>query len=73
MVFLLLIGLEISRDRDNHSISISQASYIDRMLRQYGMERSNPVSTPMDQNVTLCKREDTPDVKSVLVRRQIKF
>lgn len=33
------------------------------MLRQYGMEKSNPVSTPMDPNVTLTKREDTAEVE----------
>jgi hypothetical protein len=59
----LLIGLEINRDHANRTISISQASYIDRMLRQYGMEKSNPVSTPMDPNVTLTKREDTAEVE----------
>jgi hypothetical protein len=54
----LLLGIQITRDRKQQTISLSQSQYIHRMLKRFGMEKANPVSTPMDINVKLY---DTPD------------
>jgi len=43
-----IIGIEITRSDD--SIAISQKQYINSVLRKQGLERANPVSTPMDHN-----------------------
>ncbi|KAJ3475377.1 hypothetical protein NLI96_g11880 [Meripilus lineatus] len=47
------VGLKIERDRPNRLIKISQPHYIDTILHRFGMEKSNPVSTPLDPNVKL--------------------
>jgi len=46
-----IVGIEITHQKD--SITISQPLYINSILRKYGMENANPVSTPLDPNVKL--------------------
>jgi hypothetical protein len=46
-----IVGIEISCRND--SLTISQPLYINSILRKYGMENANPVSTPLDPNVRL--------------------
>lgn len=48
-----LLGIQITRDRPNRSIALSQPQYIDDMLERYKMTESNPVSTPMDPGLRL--------------------
>jgi len=43
-----IVGIEINRTQD--SLTILQPLYIDSILRKYGMESANPVSTPLDPN-----------------------
>jgi hypothetical protein len=54
----LLLGIQITRDREQQTISLSQSQYIHRILKRFDMEKANPVSTPMDINVKL---HDTPE------------
>ncbi len=46
-----IVGLEIDQRVD--SLIISQKQYVDAILRKYGMENANPVSTPLDPNISL--------------------
>ena len=46
-----IVGIEITQHEDR--IIISQAKYIESILRKEGMENANPVSTPLDPNVKL--------------------
>ena len=50
------LGLEIRRN-EKGSYICDQKSYIDKLLRKYGMENSRPVATPIDSN----KHEETCD------------
>jgi hypothetical protein len=45
------LGLEINRDENG--ISLSQETYIDTMIKRFGMEDSRNVSNPLDPNVRL--------------------
>ena len=47
----MLLGMHITCDYENHIIRLSQAHYIKQMLREFGMEDANAVSTPMNLNV----------------------
>ena len=51
-----IIGIEVKHTRD--SISISQKVYINSILRKEGLDRANPVATPLDPNVRI---EPNPD------------
>jgi hypothetical protein len=49
------LGLEINRNEDG--ISLSQGSYIDTLLKRFGMEDSRNVSNPLNPNVRLENEE----------------
>mgnify|MGYP001405694973 FL=1 len=55
----MLLGMKITQNDDDESISLSQSHYIDSMLRRFGLEDSNSVSTPLDPHVDLDSL-DTP-------------
>src|SRR5207248_6191367 len=40
------------------TITLRQTSYIDQVLKRYGMENCKPVSTPIDANARLSKADD---------------
>ena len=46
-----IVGIEIDQRAD--SLIISQKQYVNAILQKYGMEEANPVSTPMDSNISL--------------------
>ena len=52
-----LIGIEITRDRDNGTLTIKQTKYIEAILEKEKMENANAVSTPLDPNVKLEPQE----------------
>ena len=56
-----ILGLEISRDRKQRTISISHRTYIDTILERFGFDKSTPVLTPMDTNVRLSKEQSPPN------------
>ena len=50
-----LLGMEIKRDRDTHTLGISQKAYIDAILQRFGFDELKPLSTPMDDKVQLSR------------------
>ena len=54
-----LLGIEVKRDRETHTISLSQQSYIKSIIRHFGLKDSKPISTPMDPN-TKISTSDNP-------------
>jgi hypothetical protein len=50
-----LLGIKITRDIPNHSISLSQHQYIVDMLDKYGFSTCTSISTPMDPGLQLTK------------------
>ena len=56
----VFIGMEIVRDRDKRTISISQGAYIRKVLKRFGMEDSKPVKTPGDSKSKLSLVDDSP-------------
>ena len=46
------IGIAISRNRVDRTISISQTALIDRVVQQFGQSNADPISTPMDPSVS---------------------
>jgi hypothetical protein len=59
----LFLGIEIQRDRANHSISLCQHQYILNMLERFKLTDCNSVQTPMDPGQRLDKSmgPSTPD------------
>ena len=59
----MYLGMQISRDRISNKIFLDQRKYIQIVLDRFQMSDCNSVSTPMETNLKLSKREDkaTPD------------
>ena len=48
-----LLGIEICHECERHFIFLSQHSYLDSILTQYGLQDLKPLSIPMDLNIGL--------------------
>jgi hypothetical protein len=60
-----LIGIEITRDRTNGTLNISQSKYIEAILERYGLENANSVSTLLDPNIKLEPKETHVDPHTI--------
>ena len=52
-----LLGIKITWDCENHTISPSQSSYIDSLLRRFNFTDLRPFSIPMDTNIWYSKNQ----------------
>lgn len=50
-----ILGMNITRNRNEGTIAIDQANYIAEALERFGMQDCHAVSSPMDANVELSK------------------
>lgn len=48
-----ILGMDIFRDRNNGILKLSQGSYLCKVLKNFMMEESKPVSTPMGSHFKL--------------------
>ena len=49
------LGIEVSRDKPNKTITLSQKGYLLKILERYNKSGLNPVSTPIEVGVRLEK------------------
>ena len=50
-----ILGIKIYRDRSKRLLSLSQSTYIDKMLKRFSMEQSKRRCVPMVKGTTLSK------------------
>ena len=50
-----ILGMKISRDRKNRTLTLSQADYVEKMLQRFSMENVKAVSTPLPSHLKLTK------------------
>jgi hypothetical protein len=60
-----LLGMEIRRDHEKGTLALSQATYIDSLLRKFNMADCKSVSVPLDPTVQL-SREQCPATPTAL-------
>ena len=66
-----LLGMEITRNRSQHSISLSQRQYIVDILDRFGMSDCKPVVTPMEPGLDLTREvedmtaEEAAEMKAI--------
>jgi hypothetical protein len=65
-----ILGMEITRDRKNHTMSVSQRRYILDILERFRMAGCKSISTPMEQNITLTKLS-TPEIDPKLFQSAV--
>lgn len=70
-----LVGVSIEWDRTNHTVALSQTTFIDRVVQQFGQQESHPVSLPMDPGLKLRRprrelqtQEEIDDIKRIPYR-----
>jgi len=56
-----IVGIEITRDRPNRSIQISQSKYIESILAKQGLQTCNAVGMPLDPAIILKKEDSDPN------------
>lgn len=49
----MMLGMKITRDRERHTLCISQEHYIEALLESYGMVDCKPIGTPLQSNIPL--------------------
>jgi len=52
------LGVQFQRNRNTYTITMSQTSYIEEVLRRFNIENCKPVATPSDVNSKLLKFSD---------------
>jgi hypothetical protein len=68
-----LLGIKITRDLENQSISLSQHSYIESVLRKFHMEQCKPVSTPLPSYPLSRNQCPTPDSDEARQMKQVPY
>eukprot|EP00961_Rhodomonas_salina_P272482 3682123-Rhodomonas_salina.2 len=63
------LGCEVVRDRAQRTLHLRQSAYIKKVLAFHAMTDANPVKTPMEQGVSLSKR-DSPAVVDVAIQTE---
>ena len=48
-----ILGFAVERNREARTLSLSQVSYIDSIIRRFNLEDAKPVTTPMEPAVHL--------------------
>ena len=65
------LGMEVIRDRDNRTLSISQSSYVQKVLYRFGMQDCKPAPTPMDTGIKLEPSKDATVAKVKLYQAMV--
>jgi hypothetical protein len=60
-----LLGIEVKRNREQCTLSLSQKSYIASILRRYNLEDTKPLSIPMNPNVNLSSAQSPRTVEEL--------
>ena len=49
----MLLGIEVTRNRKEHTIALSQRSYLESITHRFGFNELKPVSSPMEPHIKL--------------------
>ena len=52
-----LLGIEVTRNRAEHRLYLSQRQYVINKLEEFGMSECKPVTTPMTPSLALSKAQ----------------
>jgi hypothetical protein len=68
-----MLGIEVRRDRWARTISLSQRSYIESILRRFGLETLKPLSTPFDTQVRLTSEQAPANAAEFAAMRDVPY
>ena len=73
---IYILGVKISRDRSRRLLSLSQETYINKVLERFNMQNYKPISNPIAKGETFSKRmypQTQREVERSLCKRHWKF
>jgi len=68
-----LLGLAITRDRASRTLSLSQHSYIDTLLRRFNLEDCKPLAQPLDPHVQFSKDQCPTTVEEKAAMKAVPY
>jgi len=68
-----LLGIKITRDRQMHTLSMSQTSYIDSILVRYALTEAKPQKSPMIPGMQLSKDQGPKTAEEVTRMRKTPY
>jgi hypothetical protein len=68
-----ILGIEVRRIREQRAIYLSQRSYLESILRRYGLDELKPVSLPMETNVRLTSAQSPSTTEEFARMRNIPY
>jgi hypothetical protein len=68
-----LLGIKVTRDREARTILLSQRAYIESIIRRFGFNELQPVSTPMEPNLKLSASQSPATPQEFAVMRDIPY
>lgn len=68
-----LLGIKVTRDLTNRTISLSQHAYIESIITRFNFNDLKPSSIPMDPNAPLSKSQSPSKMSDVAKMQQIPF
>ena len=51
-----MLGMEITRDKKNRRLWLSQESYVEKILKRFNMKEAKPITTPLGGHFKLSKK-----------------
>jgi hypothetical protein len=70
---LWLLGIAITRDEANRTLSLSQQAYIESILRRYNFTDCKPLSMPMDPNSQLTKDQSPKTIAEASKMKNVPY
>ena len=58
-----ILGIRVKRNRTSRTVSISQAAYIDLVVKRFNLDTAPPLQTPIDPNAQISKAQSPADEK----------
>ena len=68
-----LLGIKVTRDLPNHTISLSQHMYIDSIILQYNFTDLKPSAIPMDLSTPLLKLQSPTKLADIAQIKNIPY
>ena len=68
-----LLGLEVNYNKDARTISISQGTYVDKLIERFGLKNTNSMSTPLEPGVTLSSSQSPSTPRKTAEMQHISY
>ena len=68
-----LLGIEVTRDRDVHTISLCQSSFIDTILARFSLADAKPYGTPMVPSASYSKHNSPSSPADIVYMRKVPY